>query len=167
MYNKLIGIILILVHIYFIEKKLLYRMFTLSDWSVFLLGLSFILLDKFKWLPPLAISLTITSLLGKMLLLGKYNIKNTDDFITHYLSTILGLLLFTYIRKKDYVINYKLFALFFGIFFIVHHVYKLLRNEWVYRKIDLYTINGNQKLILYIIMCFSIYYSLYHIKQKI
>lgn len=162
MKNNIIASFLLFNYLFFIKKNKLYKIFTISHLTYLLLILSF--LTGNNKLTSLTITLVITNLISKMIILNEYRIKHIDDFMLHYMTAIVALVLFLNMKKKDYRPDLLILLSFLLIVYILNHIYKVFMNDWVYRQINLYSLTGNLKLLGFFIIVMIINYLLKMIK---
>lgn len=152
--ERIIGLLLILIHYISIEKKKIKRLITFTDISFMLLSMAFITLDKY--IIQLALIFTVSSLVSKTILLGKYNIEDIQDFTLHYFSVIIAIMLFNGYDNSSIDFRFLL-AILLGIF-VLHSVYYLITNKYVYRSIPVDKPIGIIKLSSHSIVVLTIYY---------
>jgi hypothetical protein len=133
-----------LLHFLVIKQKKIKRLFTMTDWSFFILAISFII--NLPEIYSLAIILAICSLIGKTLILKKYAIHDMEDFVLHYFNVIIALILWYQMKCRSSQRTYEYLMVFLIFMFIANHLYRKMMGKWIYRSIDLYTWQGNIKL---------------------
>jgi len=144
MIRNIFGIFLMLLHFLVIKKKKIKRLFTMTDWSFFILAASFII--NRPEIYSLAITLAICSLIGKTVVLKKYTVQDSEDFVLHYLSVIIALILWYQMKCRGSQRTYGYLMIFLVFMFVSNHIYRKMMGKWIYRSVNLYTWEGNIKL---------------------
>lgn len=98
--------------------------------SFLLLALSFIINNNELY--PIVITLCISNLIAKILILKNYKIKNKYDFIFHYFTAIISIILL--IRNEKYNYKYRHLVKLLVFYLMVYILYKVIFGKFIYKS---------------------------------
>jgi len=147
-----VGILILLLHYLVTSKKSIKRLLTFCDISLFMVASGFMLNNPI--LGQYSLLFSITSLIGKMVLLGRYTVHDLQDFVLHYFG-IMAAIYWLFVLKtwKASYINILLIGL---LIFGLHFSYYKITNLYVYRSIPINKMGGILKYIVMMLVLLSI-----------
>lgn len=164
-YNNIIGIILICIYFITFKNIGLKNLYTFSDIAYYLLVINFFISNPY--FNALVITFIVNTLIGKIFILKKYSIQDTEDFMLHYLPFFVVLLKFIIEKKENFKINNNLLIVIIIGYLFLSLLYRKIYNEPIYPRIDLKTISGILNYITATIIIFISYNLLNYINLEI
>lgn len=150
---KIVGILLLIIYLLHTKKYELKNILSLTEGAYMLLALSFIINNNELY--PIAITFCITNLIAKIFILKIYNLISIYDYIFHYFTALISIMLLS--KNKYYKYNYKYLFILLAFYILVNISYKIIFNKNIYPDINLNTFDGMLKLLIYIIMIIVIF----------
>ena len=147
-----VGILILLLHYLVTAKKSIKRLLTFCDISLFMVASSFMLNNPI--IGQYALLFSINSLIGKMVLLGRYTVRDLEDFVLHYFG-IMATIYWLY-TLKTWKVSYINILLIGLVIFGLHFSYYKITNLYVYRSIPINKMSGVLKYIVMMLMLLSI-----------
>ena len=149
---NIVGILILLLHYLVTTKKSIKRILTFSDISLFMVASSFILNNPI--IGQYSLLFSINALIGKMVLLGIYAVRDLQDFVLHYFGIMVTL--YWLYALKTWKVSYINIILIGLLIFGLHYIYYKITKLYVYRSIPINKISGVLKYIVMMLMLLSI-----------
>lgn len=150
---KSVGFLLIIIYLLFTKKYELKNILSLTEGAYILLALSFIINNNELY--PIAITFCITNLIAKILILKIYNLISIYDYIFHYFTALISIMLLA--NNKNYKYNYKYLFILLAFYILVNTLYKIIFDKYIYTNVKLNTVDGLVNMFVYIIIIIVIF----------